>query len=281
MMDEGVQLLDLADHRVGYVDIPGAREKTPLVLLHGGGLDHRMWSPQLRADLGRRTIAPDARGHGASSPAETPHRLADDVAWLLDALGIDRAILAGVSMGGGTAVDVALEHPSRVAALVVSGTGTSEPSFTDPWVLETLEAWKEAEAQGDIDAWIRAFMRFSHGPERTPDDVDRSVWDAVEAMVSDTMSRSLPRDDDGLPALPTPPTPVTGTWERLSGITVPVLALAGALDSIDHRRPGRCLADAVPVGQYTEVADSAHYPNLENPAAFNAAMANMLSHHSL
>src|SRR5699024_2613242 len=159
---------------------------------HGGGLDHRMWRPQLRDDSGRRVIAPDARGHGSSSPADTPHRLADDVVALLDALEIERAVLAGVSMGGGTAVDVALEHPSRAAGLVVSGTGTSEPEFTDPWVLEILETWNEAGARGDVEAWVAAFMRFTHGPHRTRDDVDTAVWDTIETMVSDTMTHSLP-----------------------------------------------------------------------------------------
>lgn len=91
-----------------------------------------MWTPQLDAFPERRIIAPDARGHGGSSDAEGPYRLADDVVVLMDALGLDRAVLAGVSMGGGTAVDVALEHPDRCAALVVTGTGTSEPGFADP-----------------------------------------------------------------------------------------------------------------------------------------------------
>lgn len=281
MKDEGVRTLELANHRVGYVDVPGEQTNAPLVLLHGGGLDHRMWGPQLGAAFGRRVVAPDARGHGSSSPADRAHRLADDVAALLDALSIERAVLVGVSMGGGTAVDVALEHPSRVAALVVSGTGTSEPEFTDPWVLEILSTWQEAAARGDIDGWIEAFMRFTHGPHRAPDDVERSVWELIETMVRDTMTHNLPSGADGQPTLPTPPTSVTGTWNRLGGITVPVLVLAGALDSVDHRRLGQRLVTAVPDGQYREIAGSAHYPNLENPVVFNAAIAEFLLQYSL
>lgn len=273
--------LELSDHRVGFTETPGEQSRTPLVLLHGGGVDHRMWTPQASAFPGRRIVAPDARGHGTSSDATAPYRLADDVVALLDALQIECAVLVGISMGGGTAVDVALEHPTRVAALVVSGTGTSEPEFTDPWVLDTLAAWKEAEALGDPEAWITAFMRFTHGPARAPGDVDAAVWDLVETMVRETLAHHLLTDDVGAPLPPTPPTPVTGTWDRLHQIEVPVLALPGSADSIDHRNPGRRLADAVPNGHYQEVPDSAHYPNLENPDAFNAAVADMLRDYDL
>nr|WP_246179967.1 alpha/beta hydrolase [Kocuria coralli] len=275
------RLFELADHRIGYVESPGEPARTPLVLLHGGAVDHRMWLPQFSAFPGRRIAAPDARGHGASSDATTPYRLADDVVDLLDALQIERAVLVGVSMGGGTAVDVALEHPSRVSALVVSGTGTSEIEFTDPWALDTLAAWKEAEVRGDPEAWITAFMRFTHGPEREPVDVDTAVWDLVETMVRDTLTHHVIAGEDGVPVPPTPPTPVTETWQRLNQIEVPVLALSGADDSTDHRSPGRRLADAVSIGHYREVPGSAHFPNLENAAAFNAAITEFLRNHDL
>jgi pimeloyl-ACP methyl ester carboxylesterase len=273
------QVLDLPGHRVGYTESAGSSETTPLVLLHGGGVDGRMWRPQLSAFPGRRVVAPDARAHGASSDAPAPYRLADDVVDLLDALGIERAVLAGISMGGGTAVDVALEHPARVAGLVVSGTGTSEPEFSDPWVLETFTAWKGAEARGDTEAWIEAFMRFTHGPYRGPQDIDPAVWSLIESMVRDTLAHHVPVGDDGVPLPPVSPVPVTDTWARLGEIEVPVLAVPGALDSADHRDPGRRLAEAVPRGEYQEITGSAHYPNLENPADFDAAVAGFLDRH--
>lgn len=276
-----VHTLELADHRAGFVEVPGEKNRTPLVLLHGGGVDHRMWAPQWSAFPGRHIVAPDARGHGTSSDATAPYRLADDVVALLDALQIERAVLVGISMGGGTAVDLALEHPTRVVAIVVSGTGTSEPEFTDPWVLDTFAAWKEAEAHGDPEAWIAAFMRFTHGPEREPGDVDTAVWGLVGTMVRDTLAHHVIAGEDGVPRPPTPPTPVAETWERLHQIKVPVLALPGAEDSTDHRSLGRRIADAVSIGHYREVPDSAHYPNLENPAAFNSAIADLLRDYDL
>src|SRR5690625_4540210 len=130
-------------------------------------------------------------GTAAPRMPTVPHRLADDVVRLLDALEFDRAVLAGVSMGGGTAVDTALEHPDRVAGLVVSGTGTSEPQFSDPWTLSTLAEWNAAQERGDLEGWIDAFMRLGAGPGRTADDIAPGVWQLVETMRSEEHTSEL------------------------------------------------------------------------------------------
>ncbi len=269
--------LQLQDHTVVLVDRPATGEPaaTPLVLLHGGAVDHRMWSPQLAAFDERRLVVPDARGHGGSSDATTPYRLADDVVALLDALEIDRAVLAGVSMGGGTAVDVALEHPDRCAALVVSGTGTSEPTFTDPWTVQAFADWSHAAEVGDAEAWVEVFMRFTYGPVRSVEDVDSEVAQLVRAMAIDTLSHHVTLDDEGRPVPPVPPTPVTRTWERAPGIEVPVLVVAGADDGPDHQVNQRRLAETVPDGRLVELP-GAHYPNLEAPDAFERVVGDFL-----
>ncbi|MFI6458558.1 alpha/beta fold hydrolase [Streptosporangium amethystogenes] len=276
--------ISLTGQTVHLVDVPASADehRTPLVLLHGGAVDHRMWSPQLAAFPERRVIAPDARGHGDSSDAdaEAPYRLADDVVAVLDALDIDRAVLAGVSMGGGTAVDIALEYPDRCAALVVSGTGTSEPTFTDRWSLDAFGAWRRAEAEGDAEAWIEVFMRFTHGPYRDRGDVDLAIDALIERMARDTLGH-LRFDDHGTPLPPTPPTPVTRTWKRANRIQVPVLALNGALDGPDHRENGRRLAGVVPHGAYAEIDGAAHYANLEEPTEYARAIQDFLRAHEL
>ena len=128
--------LSTGDGRLGY---RATGTGPPLVLLHGGFLDHHMWDDQI-SDLASRyrVIAPDARGHGVSANATRPFRPTDDLAALLRHLGTGPAVLAGVSMGAGTAVDTALEHPGLVRALIISGAGTSEPEFTDPWMRDVL-----------------------------------------------------------------------------------------------------------------------------------------------
>jgi pimeloyl-ACP methyl ester carboxylesterase len=150
-------------------DRPGRR----LVFLHGGGLDARMWTPQVSALAGtHRVVLVDARGHGESSTATAAYRHCDDVAAVFATLDLEPAVLVGLSMGGGTAVDVALEHPDLVAGLVVSGVGTSEPEFTDPWVLDVFSEWKAAAETRDAQRWLDAFLRFVSGPNRSLDEVD-------------------------------------------------------------------------------------------------------------
>jgi pimeloyl-ACP methyl ester carboxylesterase len=268
--------LDLPEQRIAY-RATGRADGVPLLLLHGGAVDSRSWHPQLGAFPERRVLAPDARGHGGSSDAEAPYRLVDDVLALLDALGIERVVAAGVSMGGGTAVDLALEAPERIAGLVVSGTGTSKPEFTDPWALAAFADWRAAEQGSDAEAWIAVLQRFTAGPHRTREQVDPLVWELVDSMARDTLAGHLRLDPDGRPLPPIPPTPVTDTWERLDGITVPVLAISGALDGDDHRAMGERLARSVGgPARHVEIAGAAHYPNLEAPDAFTAQLRRLL-----
>lgn len=271
-----LQRLDLPDgQHLAYADAGDPTSDDVLVLLHGGGLNHRMWGPQLDAFPGWRVIAPDARSHGASSTAEVPIRLVDDVVALLDHLDVERVVVCGLSMGGGTAVDLAVERPDRVRGLVVSGTGTSDPDFRDPWVLDIFDTWRRAGEQGDPEAWIGGFHRFVHGPRRTRDDVAPDVVALNDAMVRHTL------DTHVLPGLsagraPVQPLPVAGVDERRAGIAVPVLAIIGGADADDHVRLARELVDLVDDGRAVVVDDTAHYPNLEKPAEFDAALAELL-----
>ncbi|KOT94916.1 alpha/beta hydrolase [Streptomyces sp. NRRL F-4711] len=242
-----------------------------LVLLHGGFLDHRMWDDQVSALAAtHRVVVPDARGHGASANATRPFRPADDVAALLGHLGIDSAVLAGLSMGGGVAVDTALEHPGLVRALIVSGAGTSEPDFQDPWTTSVLADWNRALAAGDVDAWVEAFLRFVPGPHRTADDVDPALLRRQRDMALGTIRKHTAGEPDHR-------IPVPDTRERLAGIGVPVLAVRGGLDSEDHLRMADRLVRGVPHGRTVTVEDTAHYPNMERPDVFNALVAGFLA----
>lgn len=250
----------------------------PVVLLHGGGLDHRMWEPQIPV-LARthRVVAPDARGHGRSSTPLTPFRHCDDLADLLTRLGTGPATLVGTSMGAATAVDTALEHPHLVHAVVVSGAGTGEPAFHDPWALEVLATWARTQQAGDAAGFVEAFLLFVAGPHRRLDEVDPAVVAACRTMVTETVERhQRPDPATGRPAS-APPVPVTRTWERLPGLALPFLAVCGELDAPDHVAMARRAAELVPGGEVVTVPGAAHYPNLERPAAFDDAVARFLA----
>ncbi|MEE1752839.1 alpha/beta fold hydrolase [Streptomyces sp. SP18CS02] len=242
----------------------------PLVLLHGGFLDHHMWDDQIQV-LARdhRVIAPDARGHGGSANAGEPFRQTDDLAALLRHLGVGPAVLVGVSMGGGIAVDTALEHPGLVRAVVVSGVGTSEPEFQDPWVHEIRAEQARALAAGDAGRWVEAFVRLAAGPHRTLDDVDQEVVHRIREMTWRTVSKHTGAEPERL-------VPVSDTWARAATIRVPVLAINGGIDSDDHIGMAERLVRTVADGRATTVEGTAHYPNMERPDAFDDILRSFL-----
>ncbi|WP_433372035.1 alpha/beta fold hydrolase [Streptosporangium sp. CA-115845] len=242
----------------------------PLVLLHGGFVDHGMWGDQIPVFASRyRVIAPDARGHGRSANATEPFRLTDDLAALLRHLDTGPAILVGVSMGAGIAVDTALEHPELVGAVVVSGGGTNEPYFTDPWTTQAMAAWHSAMAAGDLDASVEAFTLFAAGPHRTLGDLDPEVVGRLRRMSRGTMSKHTGDEPNRL-------VPVRDTWDRAAKIDVPVLAINGAIDSPDHIGMAERLVRTVANGRAISVEGSAHYPNMERPDIFNEILEDFL-----
>ncbi|WP_049558402.1 alpha/beta fold hydrolase [Nonomuraea sp. SBT364] len=243
----------------------------PLVLLHAGFLHHRMWDEQIPAFADRfRVIAPDARGHGRSANAAAPYRLTDDLAALLRHLDTGPAVLVGVSMGAATAVDTALEHPDLVSAVVVSGAGTSEPYFTDPWTTRVWAGWHAAMAAGDLDASVEEFTLFAAGPHRTLDEVDPGVADRLRRITRETMSKHTAGEPHHL-------VQVRETWERVPSIGVPVLAINGGADSPDHLGMADRLVAAVADGRTTSIDGTAHYPNMERPDVFNKILGDFLN----
>jgi pimeloyl-ACP methyl ester carboxylesterase len=137
---------------------------TPVVLLHGLTASQRyvvMGSSSLQRS-GHRVVAYDARGHGSSSPAPAPGAysyaaLCDDLVVVLDALGIERALLAGVSMGAHTCLRLALELPERVAAIVAITPGFDPVEYADPQRLERWDALSDALRGGGIESFAEAF----------------------------------------------------------------------------------------------------------------------------
>ena len=121
----------------------------PVVLIHGGGLDHRMWDDQIEPlSETFRVIVFDVRGFGRSSSSEPRHRKFEDLAALLDHLEIRRVRLVGLSLGGRIAIDFALSYPDRVRSLVLAGPGLSGWRF-DPATHAYVGAVRDAVASGD------------------------------------------------------------------------------------------------------------------------------------
>ena len=145
--------VQLATGRRSFYDDSGAGP--PLLLLMGGGESRRLWARQTPAlASGFRVLAPDHRDSGESPPepegaAYTAADLAGDAVALLDALGVPRAHVAGTSMGGLVALQLALDHPARVARLALLSTPVGGVSLPAP----PREAWSDDHAD-----WIRGLF---------------------------------------------------------------------------------------------------------------------------
>jgi pimeloyl-ACP methyl ester carboxylesterase len=141
-----------------------AGEGIPVVLLHGLTATHRyvvMGSKALERS-GHRVIAYDARGHGRSDPAPSPEAygyadLAGDLRGLLDERSIDRAVLAGASMGAHTLLRFALEAPERAAALVLITPAYEPDRHDDPAALARWDALAEGLRHGGVEGFVAAY----------------------------------------------------------------------------------------------------------------------------
>lgn len=237
----------------------------PLVLIHAGVADRRMWQPQWAAlTRDHDVVRLDLRGFGESSAAPADgwsHR--EDVAATLAALGIDRAHLVGCSLGAGVAVEVALTVPGLAASLLlVTPGGALITEATD----ELRECWRaegEALGAGNLDAAAAANVDWwLAGPHRAAGTVD-----ADSARLVHTMQRrafEIGADWDGVDEAELDPSAA----DRLGEISAPTLVLAGALDidAVGVAAAGVVLG--VPGARLVTWADTAHLPSLERPDDF-------------
>jgi pimeloyl-ACP methyl ester carboxylesterase len=198
--------LGMPDHAIPANDVTLALSDDgagiPVVLLHGltASRHYVVMGSQTLQRGGHRVVAYDARGHGASSPAPVPEayryeELTADLAAVLDALGIERAVLAGASMGAHTALRLALEQPERVAAIAVITPGYDPVEFDDPQRLARWDALADALRDGGIDAFVEAF-----GLQRLP-----AAWrDTLTTVMRQRLARHQHLDAlvDALRAVP-------------------------------------------------------------------------------
>ena len=228
----------------GGVTLAGeeAGEGIPVVLLHGLTATRRyvvMGSRALERD-GHRVIAYDARGHGASSPAPDPDAydyddLVTDLEAVLDDRGIERAVVAGASMGGHTALRLAVDAPERVAGLVVI-TPAFDPDAPDDADLERWDRLSEGLRTGGADGFVEAYGE-PPVPEQWKATIDKVLRQRLSAhehpeAVADAL-RAVPRSRP------------FRSWEELEAIDVPVVVVA----SRDEADPGHPFAVGAAYGE--------------------------------
>jgi 3-oxoadipate enol-lactonase len=257
-----------------WFDVHG--EGPPVVLLHAGVSDSRLWESQLSSfAAAHKVLRVDLPGFG-NSPLETnPVSFRGAVRDAMDAGGIERAALVGVSLGGNTALELALESPERVSALVLVGAGLPDHDWSEA-VTSFFAAEEEALERGDLDAAVDANLRiWVAGPRRMMDEIDPAVRELVGEMQKQAFRQQLGHDDVRMLRLEPPES------ERLGEVTVPTLVVTGDEDVADIHRIADRLAAGIPGAERATIADAAHLPNLERPAEFNRIVLDFLARHGV
>ena len=233
-----------------------------------------MWDPQFPVFArSHRVIRYDARGFGRSEKPPLPFTRYDDLRAVLDAVGLERAALVGLSLGGRTILDFVLAHPDRVAAMVLVNPGVSGHTFTglDKYFAD-IQAATERE---DVDAFVEVQLKmWFDGPTRTPQQVDRSLREEQRRILVEQAERNRRRagraQENELNAV-----------TRLSEILAPALIVSSTLDQPDGLAVCALLERELKGARRVNIAAAAHLVNLERPEEFAAAVLPFLAETAL
>jgi len=240
----------------------------PVLFLHAFPLGMKMWDAQARALEGTHQVVRfDARGFGGTPPGDgllTMERIADDAAALLDHLGLSRAIVCGLSMGGYAAFAFVRRHPQRLKGLVLADTRTAPDS---PEAKRSRSAQAETVRRegpaGIADAFLQKGVGDTTRKER-PEVVAR-----VKEMILAASARGIVDALAGLAAR-------ADSGPTLREIKVPALVVCGAEDALTPPADSEAIQRGIPGSRLEVIPKAGHLSALEDPAAFDAALAGFL-----
>ena len=260
---------ELARHEVSGVTLAvDSRGDGPaLLLVHGFPLDHSVWAHQVATLARWRRIAPDLRGAGVSDAPDDGYSMAayaDDLVRLLDRLQIERAVVAGLSMGGYVAFEMLRRHRARVMGLILVDTRADADSVEARKGREDMMV--VARTHGAAAVAERMVPRLLG---RTTQQTQPNIVDQVKAMIGRTPVAGIVgalgamRDrPDSTPLLP--------------AIDVPTLVVVGAEDEVMPPLAARAMASAIPSATMRTIAAAGHLAPLEAPTAVTRVIAEFL-----
>jgi len=263
-----------------FVDVPGGQlfvvdegSGPPIVLLHAGIADHRSWNdlvPNLNM-AGYRAIRYDQRGAGDTTTEDVAFSRVADLLAVLDAVGVERAVLVGNSMGGMLAFDTAIEAPAQVVAIVGVGAGLGGfDGGNTPEERAMFQEMERLEAQDPVDPAAVADIDIHvwvDGPGQPSTRVPAAIRDLVREM--DLFDPSRPQ---GRPIRLSPP-----AGERLAELRCPILAIAGAIDVSEVAVTARHLQEHAPNARAIVWPDVAHMIGVEQPQRLAAEIVEFLA----
>lgn len=236
----------------------------PVLLLHAFPLSRAMWTG---LDLPGRVIAPDQRGFGGSPLGDAAPSLgvcADDVLALLDQLGLDRVVLAGLSMGGYVAMELLRRAPERFAGLVLADTkAQADTAEQREGRLRTAEGAERDGTAGLADTMLPALLG------RTSLEQRAQVVERVRGWVDAAPPATVAWASRAMAARP-------DSSDVLRATDVPALVVVGEQDVLSPVSQAQEMADALPQGRLLVVPEAGHLSAVEDPEAFGAGVTGFL-----
>jgi 3-oxoadipate enol-lactonase len=243
----------------------------PLVLVMGFGGDHLAWGLQIPAFAAKyRVIAFDNRGVGQSDAPDVPYTtamMADDAVGLMDGLGIERAHVCGVSMGGMIAQEIALRHPSRVRTLQLHAT-LARP---DAYMRSLVEGWRKVRIALGREEALRVLALWLFAPcsyEQRPEFVEAVLQNAIANPHPQSLTGYLRQGDAILGH---------DTLDRLDRVRCPTLVSVADQDILVPPRFSHAIAQRVPGAELKTIADAGHAYMWERADVFNAMCLEFLA----
>jgi 3-oxoadipate enol-lactonase len=253
-----------------YYEVSGSGPSTslgagaPVVLIHAFSVDRRMWDPQMSALQSRfRVIRYDLRGHGKSAAPSEPYTTSGDLLSVLDALDVRRAALVGLSAGAQVATDFALEHPDRVARLVLSAPGLGGMTMPPlPWMQPVFQAAGAGEPERAAKLW-----------SETPIMQLRSDTSGAPALLDLVMSNTKLWTYRTNPVQPLTPPAI----KRLSEIKSPALVIVGERDLPHITEAANLLAKGISGAKLVTIPGAGHIVNIDARERYTDEVVRFLS----
>jgi pimeloyl-ACP methyl ester carboxylesterase len=256
--------LDVDDSRIYYED---AGTGECLILIHGFACDTRVWDDQFEPLATRyRVVRYDLRGFGKSDPPRECYSTLDDLEALMNALAIDRAWVAGLSLGGALAVEFALQCPDRVVGLVLVSSTLRRFPYSDSYVQRFLDYRRIARRKGLPAA--RHDLLSSPLLERLSD--DPALVERAKAILEDYQGFHWLYPDPHRVFYPP-------AIDRLSEIDVPVQIVVGENDLADIHGVADRLATDIAHAEKVIIPDAGHMVNMEKPEEFNQVVLDFVA----
>ncbi|MCE7983235.1 MAG: alpha/beta hydrolase [Caldilinea sp. CFX5] len=251
-----------------YYEVAGTGE--PLILVHAGICDARMWDEQFAFFAqSYRVVRYDQRGYGQTPAVDGPFAHYQDLYALLQHLGITQTYLVGCSMGGSACLDFALAYPAMVNRLILVGSTPGGYKAHQPWPAQ-IEAVNSALNEGNFEQAAELEVQiWVDGVRRTPDQAPATIRDRVRTM--DTIALQNEMLDLGQLEPLAPP-----AAERLHELLLPTLLLVGDLDQPRIREAIDFMTERLPNGRKVIMPGTAHLPNMEQPQRFNKLVLDFL-----